>query len=367
LAAAALAGSIVIMAHGGFFDSHEGTRALDAAAVTLIAVSTLPLLLWRRSPLGAFVVTATANVILAAVVYPIGLPLGPAVALYLLAASRDDTTPPLATILATVVAALIAYAVAAAITEHTFPGTELLHTTLVWSVAWFAGERTRLRREQIAELKRDAQRARQLAAAEERARIARDLHDSAGHAINVIAVRAGAARLRHRDDPDRTLRALEDIEELARRTVDDIDHIVGALRDRTPEHSIAAPPTLASLNTLITQHGSTGLDIAFDTTGTPRPLNTAVDQAAYRIVQEALTNASRHGAGAAHISVCFNDTVLKLQVANPIGPQTPRRTNGVGLVGMRERAELLGGKLTIEQNHETYRVTARIPYEAERT
>src|SRR5206468_446811 len=118
-----------------------------------------------------------------------------------------------------------------------FPAPQLLHSGLAWTVAWFAGERARLRHLHMADLherasrsEREAERERLLAVAEERARIARDLHDSAGHAISVIAVRAGAARLRHGQEPDRSLLALEAIENLARQTATDIDHIVGTLR-----------------------------------------------------------------------------------------------------------------------------------------
>ncbi|MFC7106656.1 sensor histidine kinase [Nonomuraea rubra] len=140
------------------------------------------------------------------------------------------------------------------------PGIALSLTPITWAVAWFAGERTRLRREQIAELQeramraeREAEQERLLAAAEERTRIARDLHDSAGHAISVIAVRAGAARLRHHQDPDRSLRALEAIEELARQTAGEIDQIVGTLRghgeaadEAPPGARLARRPGLAS-------------------------------------------------------------------------------------------------------------------------
>jgi signal transduction histidine kinase len=243
---------------------------------------------------------------------------------------------------------------------------ELLHTSLLWSVAWFAGERTRLRREQIAELKREAQRERLLATAEERARIARDLHDSAGHAINVIAVRAGAARLRHREDPERSLAALEAIEDLARRTAEDIDHFVGALRDRNSDKRVEAPLGLASLDTLIAQHTGAGLDVARATVGTPRPLGTAADQAAYRILQEALTNASRHGEGSAQVDISFRDTALELRVTNPVAshPQ-PATRGGVGLVGMHERAALLGGTLDVERHDGTFGVCARLPYAAD--
>ena len=150
--------------------------------------------------------------LLAGLGYPVDLMLGPTVALYLLAASRGPKTPWTGRITATVVGLLVAYLGATAAAYGTFPGIELLHTGLAWAAAWFAGERTRLRREHVADLRqrvlraeREAERERLLAIAEERARIARDLHDSAGHAISVIAVRAGAARLRHHQDPDRSL------------------------------------------------------------------------------------------------------------------------------------------------------------------
>src|SRR5262249_23670940 len=160
---------------------------------------------------------------------------------------------------------------------------------------------------------REAERERLLAAAQERARIARDLHDSAGHAISVIAVRAGAARMRHQEDPDRSLRALEAIEELARKTVEEIEQIVGTLREGGPPNAFAeAPPGLASLGTLLAEHEASGLEIRFDVSGARRPLGSAVDQAAYRILQEALTNAARHGAGSARVELAFGDATVEL-------------------------------------------------------
>ncbi|HKC84317.1 MAG TPA: hypothetical protein VKD46_09985, partial [bacterium] len=179
IAAVAFAASVLLMLHGGFNVSHRGSGHLGATGVLLVGLSTLPLALGRRSPLAVFAFTASANATLAALVYPIGLPLGPAVALYLVAATRDEASPEVGRILCSALVLLGAYVGAAASAEGSFPGAELFHVGLLWSVAWFAGERTRLRREQITELKREAQRDRLLATAEERARIARDLHDSA--------------------------------------------------------------------------------------------------------------------------------------------------------------------------------------------
>jgi signal transduction histidine kinase len=367
LAAAAFAGSLALLSHGGVGPPRPESRELDLLGVVLVACSTVPLVIWRRSPLGVFTVTAAAGVLLAGLGFRIDLLVGPAVALYLLAANRQPQPP---RITVTVVGLGVAYLAAAAAAQGAVPLSELSHTGLAWAVAWFAGERTRLRREQLAELgeravraEREAERERLLAAATERARIARDLHDSAGHAISVIAVRAGAARLRHHSDPDRSLAALAAIEALARQTAAEIDQLVGSLREGGPANGdLATPPGLASLDTLIARHQAAGLEVTLDTFGAPRPLGAAADQAAYRILQEALTNAARHGTGRAHIRLAFGDTGVDLCVTNPVpAGGSPRSGGGHGLVGMRERATLLGGSLDAERTNGTFRLRAQLP------
>jgi signal transduction histidine kinase len=371
IAAGALAGTLAQLSHGGIVAPPQGTGDLNPVSVMIAACSSLPLIAWRRFPLGVFALTATASVPLAGLGYPIDLMLGPAAALYLLAASRERETP--WTLRATIAAAglLVAYLAATTAAQGSFPGIELLHTGLAWAVAWFAGERTRLGREQIAELReramwaeRAAERERRLTIAEERARIARDLHDSAGHAINVIAVRAGAARLRHHRDPERSLAALEVIEEVARRTAGEIDQIVGTLRESGPANeAVEAPPGLASLDTLIAHHAAAGLDVSFDASGLPRSPGAAADQAAYRILQEALTNAARHGMGRARIELAYGEAELELSVTNHVpAHSSPRSGGGHGLTGMRERATLLGGNLDIERSNGVFCIRARIPY-----
>jgi len=377
IAAAALAGTLALLHHGGVAPTRPGAGGLDLISVVLAACSTVPLVTWRRFPLGVFAVTAEAGVLLAGLGYPLDLMPGAAAALYLLAASRQRETRWGSTT-ATVVALFVAYLGATAAAQGTFPTIQLLHTGLAWAVAWFAGERTRLRREQVAQLseralraERDAERERLLAVAQERARIARDLHDSAGHAISLIAVRAGAARLRHRQDPDRSLLALQAVEELARHTVDEIDQIVGTLRDSDggPANGvIEAPAGLASLDTLIAHHTAAGLQVTLTTTGTPQPLGGAADQAAYRILQQALTNAAHHGTGTARIGLTFGDSIVELTVTNPVPARTEgngasRSGGGHGLIGMRERATQLGGSLDAEQANGTFRVRVRIPGE----
>jgi signal transduction histidine kinase len=370
IAAAALAGSRALLPHG-FAPSRPGSGELSLIGVVLLVSSTVPLVAWRRFPLGVFAVTATAGVLLAGLGYRVDLLLGPAAALYLLAASREREAPWTWRTTATMVGFLVAFLTATAAAQGTFPGLELLHTGLAWAVAWFAGERTRLRRERIAELgeralraEREVERERLLAVAEERARIARDLHDSAGHAINVIAVRAGGARLRHHEDPDRSLLALQEIEEVARQTVEEIDQLVGTLREGgSADGAVEAPPGLASLDTLIGHHAASGLEVTFETAEAPRPLGGAADRAAYRILQEALTNAARHGAGSARVELAFGDAAVELTVTNPVpNDGAPAPGGGHGLIGMRERTTLLGGSLHTERANGAFRVRARIPY-----
>ena len=369
IAAVALAGSLAQLSHGGIAGSHTGPGELDWTAGVLAACSTVPLLVWRRAPWAVFAFTASAVVVLGALGDPLALPLGPTAALYLVAASRDDEGPWTRRSTGTVIGLFLAYLGATALGGGGFPGSVLLHTGLAWAVAWFAGERTRLRREHIAELReralraeREGERERELAAAQERARIARDLHDAAGHAINVIAVRAGAARMRR--DPERSQAALEAIEELARKTVGEIDQIVGTLRERgSANGAVDAPHGLASLDTLVARHGAAGLDVNLASQGEPRAVESVVDQAAYRILQEALTNAARHGTGAARVELEFGNAALHLTISNhAAGPSATRSAGGHGLIGMRERATLLGGRLDAERVNGVFRVRAHLPY-----
>jgi signal transduction histidine kinase len=374
LAAAALVGSIAQLSHGGVAGAVTGGSKLDWPGAVLAACSAVPLVAWRSAPRLVFVFTAAAVVLLAALGYPLPVALGPAVALYLLAASRGEDDPWTRRETGTVVALFIAYLGASALGDGDLPGGEALHTGLAWAVAWFAGERTHLRHEHVAELReralraeREAERERRLAVAEERARIARDLHDAAGHAINVIALRAGTARMRR--DPGRSQAALEAIEELARKTVAEIDQIVGALRDRSsPNGAVEMPPGLASLDTLVAGHAAAGMDVSVATEGTPRELEGASDQAAYRILQEALTNAARHGTGAARVELRFGEAALDVTVTNDVsGEPAPRSSGGHGLIGMRERAALLGGAVDVERSDGSFCVRAQLPYGGQRS
>jgi signal transduction histidine kinase len=364
--------SLVLLAAGGG-DSGTDTRGLDLLGIVLAAFASVPLVARRRAPLAVFIVTATASAGLNLAGYPPGPPLGPTVALYFLALSPEKTRAPKWVAGVVIGSLLLIHAGAVGVAEDGFPTVPLLFGALVWGGAWVIGDRVRMRRERIAALEeralraeREAERERRLAAAEERTRIARDLHDSAGHAINVILVHAGAARLLGTRDPQRSQAALETIEEVARDTLREIDQLVRALRDEElPAQdggSVEPPLGLAALETLAARHRAAGLAVGIQTRGAERTLAPGVNQAAYRILQESLTNAARHGAGGAEIDINFDASALELAVSNPTHPDEALGEAGHGIVGMRERAALLGGSLDAGAKNGVFLVRARLPY-----
>jgi signal transduction histidine kinase len=359
-------------------DSGTDARDLDPLGVLIAALASLPLAARRRAPLAVFAVTAAASAVLNGLDYPPGPPLGPTVALFFLALGPERARAPRWLTALVVIAMYLLHAGATGLADDAFPTVPLLFGALVWGGAWVIGDRVRQRRARIAELEeralraeREAERERRLAAAEERTRIARDLHDSAGHAINVILVQAGAARLLQEHDLERSRAALETIEEVARETLGEIDQMVTALREDDLRvgtgESVEPPPGLAALETLAERHRTAGLSVSIRERGSRRPLPPALDQAAYRILQEALTNAARHGDGEAEVELGFGPTSLELGVSNPTPPGQARGGAGHGLVGMRERAALLGGSLEAAADSGVFRVQARLPYGGDST
>jgi signal transduction histidine kinase len=345
---------------------HDGDYAV--LAVALAGLASLPLVARRRAPLAVFVITALASSALALTAAPAGPPIGPTIALFGLSRAGDGSRDTVVRTLPVVAVLLVAHAAAFGVADGRFPGQELLFGVLAWGAIWLVGDRTRLRAERMAELEeravraeREAERERRLAAAEERTRIARELHDSAGHAINVILVHAGAGRLQADKDPEASRAAFGTIEEVARETIGEIDQLVGVLREDGSRVEVEPPPGIAALESLAGRHRSAGLDVRTTVTGERRTVPPGVDRSAYRIVQEALTNAARHGSGSADVEVAFRPDALDITVVNPVRGSGPSREAGHGVVGMRERAAMLGGTLDINAKDGRFELHAHLP------
>jgi signal transduction histidine kinase len=203
----------------------------------------------------------------------------------------------------------------------------------------------RERRAQLAERERDV--AAREAVVEERARIARELHDAIAHNVSMMVVQAGAERRVIEDDGGTTQEVLATIERIGRGALTEMRRLVGMLRSDEGE-PLAPQPGLDDLPTLVAQVSDAGLPVELHVEGERRDLPVGIELSAYRIVQEALTNALKH-AGDAHASVLirYGADSLELEIVDEgTGePQAPVSRGGHGLVGMRERVALYGGRL----------------------
>jgi len=196
----------------------------------------------------------------------------------------------------------------------------------------------------------------------ERNRLARELHDSVGHALSIVTVQAGAAGRVLDNDPVFVREALTAIETSARNGLRDLDHVLGLLRDddapsRTPT------PTLADLPRLVDSTRSAGIDVTAELSGSIDTVPQAVSREVYRIVQESLTNAARH-AGRAPVSLSLNIGVdeLELELTNPLDASHPRRAGGGrGLNGIQERVTSLRGQVSAGPDAGHWRIIVRLP------
>ncbi|MEU6096787.1 histidine kinase [Streptomyces sp. NPDC047079] len=192
----------------------------------------------------------------------------------------------------------------------------------------------------------------------ERTRIARELHDSIGHALTVAVVQAGAARAA--GDPAFTDRALGAIEETGRAALADLERVLGVLRES--ERPASARPTLADAGRLLESARASGAKIDAEVTGPVAALPGPVSREGYRILQEALTNVLRHaGSVPVRVRVSVTDGTLALEVRNPLPAAIPGPGRGSGLRGIRERAALLGGSARTGPDEGDWQVRAELP------
>jgi signal transduction histidine kinase len=255
--------------------------------------------------------------------------------------------------------------------------SDVVFVSVVFGGAWLLGRSLRGRGQRTAELEQraaqleaDQQAQARAAVAAERARIARELHDLIAHSVSVMVIQAGAAEQLLEETPERARGPLEAVQDTGRQTIVELRRLLGILRDEGQELSLAPQPGLAGLDLLVEEIRQAGLPVQLRVEGQPERLPPGVDLAAYRIVQEALTNTLRH-AGPAHAEVLvrYQEHAVELEILDDGGGPVQRDGagggRGHGLVGMRERVALYGGTLETGPRAATagtgYAVRVRLP------
>jgi signal transduction histidine kinase len=338
----------------------------------LLLLVTLPLAVRRRAP-AATLLTAAGGLVLAAALVshsqgvPVEVFLALLLAFYSVGAHCDDRRSPF-------VGAIAVAAIAAADLAH--PGTFSASGTrpgawLAFAIAWLVGRDLRRRRQSVADLQdraaqleREREEQAQLAVADERGRIARELHDVIAHAVSVIVVQAQAGP-HLLDEPQRVLGVFRAIESSGRDALVELRRLLGILRSEDEQLAIGPQPGLASLQSLVEQMRTSGLPVELRIEGEPVHLPAGIDLSAYRIVQEALTNVVKHaGDAVAEVVIRYEAHALELDVVDDgRGRATSLNGSGHGLIGMRERVALYGGTLNAGTlNGGGYAVRARLPF-----
>src|SRR3954451_949576 len=237
---------------------------------------------------------------------------------------------------------------------------------------WLLGRWVRQRRQrtaalerQTADLEADREALAREAVAQERARIAREMHDSVAHSVSVMVLQAGAAEEVMAASPQRARQSLATIQDTGREAIVELRRMLGLLRDPVADASRSPQSGVGTLDALLDQVRAAGLPVELTVEGEPRRLPPGIDRSAYRIVQEGLTNTLKH-AGPAHASVRlrYGERALELEVLDDGRGPAGASGSGFGLLGMRERAALYGGVLaTDERPGGVYALSARLPLE----
>ena len=241
---------------------------------------------------------------------------------------------------------------------------------VLFSAVWAAGFFLSSRNQQIvqaAERAERAERAREeearAAVAEERARIARELHDVVGHSVSVMTVQAAAARRLLKPDQEREREALLVVEQTGREALAEMRRLVGVLRRPEEAPALAPQPSLGHVDKLVAQAKDAGLPVELHVEGKPVSLSAGIDLTAYRLVQEGLTNAVKHAnAEHAEVLVRYSDGHVEITVSDDGRGGGNGDGGGHGLVGMRERVSVYGGELEAGPRPEGgYALHARLP------
>jgi signal transduction histidine kinase len=247
---------------------------------------------------------------------------------------------------------------------------DFLLPTVMFGGAWLAGRLVRERQlyaqafaERAGALERERDVNARVAAAEERVRLARELHDAVGHSVSVMVVQAGAERLALGEERPATREALLAIERTGREALAEMSRLLGLLRKEGEGLALAPRPSLAQVGALVATVRDAGVAVDLRVEGEQIDLPPGVDVSVYRVVQEALTNVVKHaGPARACVVVRYGDWAVEVEVSDDGSQSVNGKAPGYGLAGMRERVELHGGTLEAGKRSEGgFRVKARLP------
>lgn len=362
-------------------DIHESSGALEAGyherswwmVVTILAVC-VPIAVRRRWPLTALIVSGTGILVHVLVGWPEGaLPLSVLYLTYTVAAW--STTP------RAIAGLMVTFAMVITLGLAGSPGLDAVGVVGVlgqFTAGWAVGVAMRHRRAAVVarvhELEERAEAEQQAAArvvAEERLRIARELHDVVAHSMSVIAVQAGVGAHVLDERPDQARAALDAISHTSRSTLTELRRLLGVLRDNDGTRSSAPAPGLGDLQQLVDDVRAAGVPVSLHVDGESPQVHPGMELSAYRVVQEALTNVIKHAGNTTRVDVHVHHRPgsLMVQVVDDGRglAATPRdgrvEPPGHGLLGMRERVELWGGELSVgPAPGGGYRVAATLPY-----
>ena len=342
---------------------------IPAAAVTVLA-----LLARRRFPFGApaafwLLAAAFSFVDGRLIPYPAGLYLAGMLAAFLLGNLRD-------VVLARVGLAVVLASMATIILNRPghSPG-ELVFIPLLFGIAWLAGFALNARAEQAdaaearaAQAERERESAARIAVAEERTRIARELHDIVAHAVSVMVLQVGAVRHKLPEELADESDALRGVERAGRTALTEMRRLLAAMRDDDEALELGPQPGLGSVGTLVADVERAGLPVTLRVEGAEEPLPRAIELSAYRIVQEALTNALKHArAHHADVTLRYAPDELQIEVRDDGTGGGASNGPGYGLVGVGERVKIYGGTMTAGAAPEGgFLVDARLPLRGDR-
>jgi signal transduction histidine kinase len=365
--------AIVSLAIAGLAEALVAAHMDHAVDAPLLAAAPLPLLVRRRFPLPAPALSLVFLAVAAAFdprglsdsIFPFFIGISAAASAGWIVDRREA------------LAGLIVVVIAIVFVQNQFPHThpgDYIWTTLFFSAAWLVGYVLRRRVLQTHELRRRAEAAEHAradeaarAVAAERGRIARELHDVIAHSVSVMVVQSAGVRRLLPAEMERERQALETVEKTGRQALAEMRRLLGVLRTEVERPELRPQPGLTTIEQLVEQVRTAGLPVELAVEGDPVDLPPGIDLAAFRIVQEALTNTLRH-AGPAHawVRVRYAPDELELTVSND-GKDADDDGEGYGLVGMKERVNLYGGRLEAgPREGGGFRVSARLPLEVAR-